>query len=248
MHTDAVTDAIALMFAGMPKLAPGADEYTRHALNVLPRRDFEVVVDAGCGAGRSTIVLAQELNVPVHAFDTHQPFLDDLMYLAGQAGVRQWIRPHCRDMGEVGQVVPRVDLLWSEGAAYSIGFENALSTWAQAVVEGGFVVVTELCWLGEDPDPRAVEFFGTGYPDMRTIPASMAIAEKAGYGVLDHFTLPAEAWIDGYYDVLGPRAEAFLDHEDAEVREFAAATAAEVELFETASGSYGYEFLILQRR
>lgn len=242
-----MTDPIELLFAGMPKLGPGADEYTRHVLNQLPRHYFDVIVDAGCGAGRTTMVLAQELNAPVHAVDNHQRFLDDLLYLAGQAGVRQLIHPHCMDMADIGDVIPRIDLLWSEGAAYSIGFAHALGTWAQAVVPDGFVVVTELCWLREDPDPRAVEFFAEGYPDMRTVEETLAIAGNAGYRVLDHFTLPREAWIDGYYDVLGPRAEAFLDHEDAAVREFAAATVTEIDVFDAAPGSYGYEFLVLQR-
>ncbi|MGQ0842972.1 MAG: class I SAM-dependent methyltransferase [Sporichthyaceae bacterium] len=243
-----MTDPIGLMFAGMPKLGPGADEYTRHALNLLPRRDFEVVVDAGCGAGRTTLVLAAELQTPIHAVDAHQPFLDDLMYLAGQAGVRQWIRPRCMDMGTIAEVIPRIDLLWSEGAAYSIGFANALTSWAESVVPGGFVAVTELCWLREDPDPAAVQFFAATYPDMGSVPDVLLGAERAGYLVLDHFTLPREAWVDGYYEVLRPRAEMFLEHDDAAVRELAALTVAEIDLFDRAEGSYGYEFLVLRRR
>lgn len=51
-----------------------------------------------------------------------------------------------------------------------------------------------------------------------------------------------------YYEVLGPRAEALLDHDDAAVRELAAATVAEVEIFDLTEGSYGDEFFLLQRR
>lgn len=243
-----MSDPIGLLFAGMPKLGPGADEYTRYALNLLPRRDFEVVVDAGCGAGRTTLVLAQDLETVVDAVDVHQPFLDDLLYRAGQAGVRQWVRPRCMDMGDIGDVLPRIDLLWSEGAAYNIGFANALNTWAQAVVPGGFVVVTELCWVREDPASAAVAFFGDAYPDMGSVADALLAADRAGYEVLDHFTLPREAWIEDYYEVLGPRASNFLDHDDPAVREFAALTVAEVELFDRAEGGYGYEFLVLRRR
>ena len=41
------------------------------------------------------------------------------------------------------------DLLWSEGAAYNIGFANALATWATAIDPGGFAV-GELSWIREE--------------------------------------------------------------------------------------------------
>ncbi len=44
-------------------------------------------------------------------------------------------------------------MLWSEGAAYNIGFSNALATWAPALIPDGFGVVSELSWLKEQaPD------------------------------------------------------------------------------------------------
>jgi hypothetical protein len=47
--------------------------------------------------------------------------------------------------------------------------------------------------------------------------------------------------------VLEPRAKAFLDHEDATVREFARETVREVEVFRMSGDSYGYVFYVLQR-
>jgi hypothetical protein len=37
------------------------------------------------------------------------------------------------DMKDIPQVFQDIDLLWSEGAAYNIGFLNAIVTWAQAL-------------------------------------------------------------------------------------------------------------------
>jgi len=48
-----------------------------------------------------------------------------------------------------------------------------------------------------------------------------AIAESAGYKVLTAYTLPKEAWVEGYYDILEPRAKALLDHQDSSFRDFA---------------------------
>jgi serine/threonine-protein kinase HipA len=55
------------------------------------------------------------------------------------------------------------------------------------------------------------------------------------------------AWVEGYYDVLGPRARALLEHPSAPVREFAAETVREIEIFQRAEDSYGYVFYVLRR-
>jgi methylase of polypeptide subunit release factors len=60
---------IDLLFAGMDKLSPGDDNLSLYVLRSLPEHHFEVVVDAGCGAGRQTFVLANELKTLIHAVE-----------------------------------------------------------------------------------------------------------------------------------------------------------------------------------
>lgn len=90
------------------------------------------------------------------------------------------------------------------------------------------------------------EFFGAGYPDMRSIQQNVGVAEKAGYEVLHTHTLPRAAWVEGYYDVLKPRANALVDHADSSVRDLAVETLREIEVFESSEDSYGYVFFVLQ--
>ena len=150
----------------------------------------------------------------VHAVDSYEPFLSDLVRRAEEAQVGHLVRAHCMDMRDIPQAFQGIDLLWSEGAAYNIGFRNALSTWAPALAPDGLLVVSELSWLKE-PAPDAVrEFFRSGYPDMRSVQDNIAVAESAGYKVVTTYTLPRDAWVDGYYEILAPRAKALLDHPD----------------------------------
>lgn len=243
------SDPISLLFGGMEKLGPGDNAHTLHVLRLLLKQDFHVIVDAGCGSGRQTLALAHALGTPVHAVDTHQPFLTDLAQRAEAQQVQHWVQAHCMDMKDIPGAFPSIDLLWSEGAAYNIGFANALSLWAPAVVPGGFAVVSELCWLvQQESAPAAVrDFFHTGYPDMRSVQENSASAVRAGFKLLGTHTLPRESWVDGYYDTLAPRAKALLDHADASVREFAAETIREIAVFEQFENSYGYVFFLLQR-
>lgn len=238
---------IDLLFGGMEKLGPGDDAHTLHVLRLLPQQPWHVIVDAGCGTGRQTLALAQALGTVVHALDVHEPFLQDLTRRAHAAGIARLILTHCMDMKDVSGVFPHIDLLWSEGAAYNIGFANALTMWASAINTGGFAVVSELSWLRERVPDAVREFFVSGYPDMHSMQQNVALATAAGFRVLTTHTLPEEAWVQGYYDLLEPRAKALLDHPDSCVREFAAETVKEIEVFHASEGSYGYVFYVLQR-
>ncbi|PSB53178.1 class I SAM-dependent methyltransferase [Chamaesiphon polymorphus] len=238
---------IDLLFGGMEKLSPGGNEHTRHVLRLLPTQQFRVIVDAGCGTGRQTMVLAQELSTLVNAVDAHEPFLTDLSGYAKSAGIDRFIQTHCLDMQQIPSVFPQIDLLWSEGAAYNIGFANALTTWAAAIAKNGFAVVSELSWLKEQIPVAVSDFFGSGYPDMKSIPQNLAIAEAAGYTLITTYILPKAAWIEGYYDVLEPRATALVSHPDSSVRNLAIETLKEIDTFNHSEDSYGYVFYVLQR-
>jgi hypothetical protein len=53
--------------------------------------------------------------------------------------------------------------------------------------------------------------------------------------------------VEGYYDILEPRAKALVDHPDLPVRDFATETVREIEIFKCSEDSYGYVFYVLQR-
>src|SRR6266567_1973613 len=104
---------IDLFFADMDKLSPGDDSVSLYILRSLPEHRFEVVVDAGCGAGRQTFVLADELKTPIHAVDSYQPFLDRLRRRAKENGFAQLVDTHCMDMKDIASVFREIDLLWA---------------------------------------------------------------------------------------------------------------------------------------
>jgi len=238
---------IDLLFGGMEKLGPSDNAHTLHVLGLLPRQPFRLVVDAGCGTGRQTLALAKELGTLIHAVDNHKPFLNELIRRAREANIEQLVQTHCLDMKDIPRFFRDVDLLWSEGAAYNIGFACALATWAPGLVSCGVAVVSELSWLNERAPAPVKEFFRSSYPDMQSVEQNVAIAERAGYRVLTTHTLPRQAWLDGYYDILQPRAKSLLKHPDSAVRDSAAETIEEIEVFECSGESYGYVFYLLQR-
>lgn len=241
------TNPIDLLFGGMEKLGPGSDADTLKVLDMLPNAHYQVIVDAGCGAGRQTLALAKRLQTLVHAVDSYEPFLASLTERAKDAGIEHLIETHCMDMGDIPDTFREIALLWSEGAAYNIGFPHALQTWRSAVKPGGFAVVSELSWLREDVPAEVRQFFQIGYPDMRSAQENLRVAQYAGYDVLTTHTLPGRTWVEGYYDILEPRARALLDHVDEGVRDFAAETIEEIRIFGCSEDSYGYVFYVMQK-
>jgi SAM-dependent methyltransferase len=239
---------VDLLFADMDKLSPGDDRLSLYVLRSLPQHRFGVVVDAGCGVGRQTMVLARELRTSIHAVDSYEPFLNRLERRAKEKGLAHLVQMHCMDMKDIPSVFPTIDLLWAEGAAYNIGFANALTTWAKAIKPNGFAVVTELCWLREQIPNAVREFFRSEYPDMQSVPQNIAVVEEAGYKIFNTYTLPKEAWVKDYYDVLEARAKSLLNHSDVVVRNFAVETLKEIETFKISEDSYGYVFYVLQRK
>jgi cyclopropane fatty-acyl-phospholipid synthase-like methyltransferase len=231
----------------MDKLSPGDDSLSLYVLRSLPRHHFEVVVDAGCGAGRQTMVLASELGTPIQAVDSYQPFLNRLRRRAKERGLAHLVHTHCMDMKDIPSVFPTIDLLWAEGAAYNIGFANALTTWAKAIKPNGFAVVSELCWLREQIPDVVREFFRSGYSEMQSVQQNIATAEEAGYKLFNTYRVPKEAWVKDYYDVLEPRAKSLANHSDVILRDFAVDTLEEIETFKISEDSYGYVFYVLQR-
>ena len=238
---------IDLLFGGMEKLAPGSNSDTLQVLAMLPQVSHEMIVDAGCGSGRHTLALASQLQELVHAVDSYEPFLSDLADRAKVAGVENLVKTYCMDMTDIPNTFQQIDLLWSEGAAYNIGFPNALKTWYSAVKSGGFAVVSELSWLRSDVPADVRQFFNAGYPDMRSADENKAVAEDAGYSVLATHTLPRKTWVEGYYEILEPRAQGLLDHPDKEVRAFAAETIEEIRVFGCSENSYGYVFYVMKK-
>ena len=111
-HDVKTYDPVSLLFGGMEKLGPGGNAHSVHVLRLLPKRQFRVVVDAGCGTGRQTLALVKELSTLVHAVDSYEPFLTDLTRRAREARIEHLVETHCIDMKDIPQVFRDIDLLW----------------------------------------------------------------------------------------------------------------------------------------
>lgn len=246
---DTEISPLGKFFENLDLLAPGDNTLTKDAFHrILPLPSKPKILDIGCGTGRSTLVLAEASpEASIEAIDAHQPFLDKCDAAAKERGFK--IETRCLSMDRLADELEddTYDLIWSEGAAYHVGFENALRTWRDLLKPDGAMVVSELCWLSDDPPKEAETFWVEAYPQMVTVDETIARAKSAGFNVFDTITMPEEAW-DAYYGPLEARCTELEATADQRTAAYIHATRKELSIFKRFRGSYGYVMFLMRRK
>jgi SAM-dependent methyltransferase len=225
---------------------PGGDAETRQALSLagIDRAAARNVADIGCGTGASTLLLAQILvNAHITAVDFLEDFLDVLKERAKNAGVADRISTLACSMDKLPFAEEALDVIWSEGAIYNIGFEKGVSDWRRFLKTGGLLVASEITWITDSRPAELQDYWESEYPEINVASAKIRVLEKHGYSPVGYFVLPERCWLDQYYRPLQARFADFLNRNgnSAEARAVVAAEQREIELYETykAHVSYG---------
>ena len=236
--------------SGLPRQGPGSSRSTLKALSYckgLPEQP--AILDIGCGPGMQTLELAQALNCKITAIDVIDEYLSKLRERAQEANVSDRMNIIEMDMNELSFEKESFDLIWAEGSAYIMGFENAFTSWRPFLRPSGFIAVTELVWLKPDPPAELSQFFQNEYPAMADVESNLSKISAAGYEVVESFTLPNNAWWDDYYKPLQEKLPALSKQfkDDLEALNIIETTRLEIEMRRLYPEYYGYEFFIARK-
>jgi ubiquinone/menaquinone biosynthesis C-methylase UbiE len=230
---------------------PGGDEETQRAIELgrLGQDRPLAVADIGCGTGASSLVLARSLDARITAVDFAEPFIDRLRERVDAAGLSGRIDAMVGRMEDLPFAEGQLDLIWSEGAIYNVGFESGLRSWRRFLRPHGVVAVSEITWTTAERPADVHEHWMREYPEIDTASAKLKIVEQAGYEPLGVFLIPGQCWEANYYAPIRAGFPDFLErhgHSGA-ARSVVAAEEAEMAFHRERGAWFSYAFYIARR-
>lgn len=236
-------------FASTQRQAPGSPEMTLKALGFVEGMGkHSKIADIGCGTGGQTLTLAQNTEAQVMGVDLSPCYIKKLEGNAKSQNLQDRLKGLLGDMKNLPFQEGELDLIWSEGAIYNMGFERGLKEWRKFLKPGGYIAVTENTWFTEERPTEIETFWQKAYPEIDTIPVKMEQMQQAGYLPIANFVVPESCWIN-YYSEMQEIQPAFLEKHkgNKSAEEFVKYQGYESDLYDKYKAYYGYVFYIGKR-
>lgn len=234
-------------FSSIERQGPGSPEVTIKALSFIDHlTPASRIADIGCGSGGQTMVMARHSPGHITGIDLFPAFIELFNSNARKLNLQERVTGRVGSMEKLAFEAEELDLIWSEGAIYNIGFERGLNEWRGFLKTGGFIAVSEASWFTEERPAEIDQFWKNAYPEINTIPVKVAQMQKAGYIPVATFVLPENCWTEHFYEPQIPAQESFLKKHagNKTAEELVANERHEAELYHKYKEFYGYVFYI----
>ena len=242
-----MVDILIGTHAKLERQGPGSPEMTIKALSFLdnPNKILRVA-DLGCGSGGQTMVLAHHIPGTITGVDQCSELISIFNDSAKKLNLQGRVNGIVGSMENLSFQKEEFDLIWSEGAIDSIGFEKGLTHWSSFLKKNAYVVVTCPSWF-TDERPAEIESFWTDAGSrLDTIGDNISIMQKSGYCSVATFTLPEKCWTDNYFIPREAAEKSFLEKYSGNdtVNSYIESSKYEAELYSKYKHYYGYVFYI----
>jgi len=234
-------------FSNFKRQGPGSPEVTLKALSFIESLPPDArIVDIGCGTGGQTMVLSQHVSGSITGIDFFPAFIELFNQNAQDLHLQDRVRGEVGNMEDLHFEASSLDLIWSEGAIYNIGFEKGLQYWHQFLKTGGYIAVSEASWFTNQRPLEIEQFWQDAYPDIDTISRKVGQMQQAGYVPIAAFILPENCWTEHFYKPQAEVQEMFLKKHASHpmAAGFIANERHEALLYEQYKAYYGYVFYI----
>jgi ubiquinone/menaquinone biosynthesis C-methylase UbiE len=233
-------------FSESERQGPGSPDETLKALSFINGlTEKSKIADIGCGTGGQTMVLGQNTLCEIIGIDIWADFINQFNQNARNKNLQDRVKGIVGNMENLPFAEEELDLIWSEGAIYNIGFERGLNEWRKFLKRGGYLAVTENTWFTNERPVEIQDFWQRAYPEIDTVSNKIAQMQNAGYLPIATYILPETVWTD-FYSWQTLRRKTFLKKYNGNkaVEEFVSAERYEAELYHKYKDCYGYVFYI----
>jgi ubiquinone/menaquinone biosynthesis C-methylase UbiE len=129
-------------FSSLERQGPGSPEATIKALSFIDNlTDESCITDIGCGTGGQTMVLARHTPGHIKGIDLFPAMIEKFNANAGKLNLQNRVNGILGSMDNLPFQDEELDLIWSEGAIYNIGFERGLNEWKKFLKKDGYAWV-----------------------------------------------------------------------------------------------------------
>ena len=240
-------ELICEYFSNIERQGPGSPEVTIKALSFIDNLTIDSkIADIGCGTGGQTIVLSRHTLGHITGIDLFPTFIDLLNLNAKKLNLQDRINGIVGSMENLSFQNEELDLIWSEGAIYNIGFRRGLNEWNRFLKTGGYIAVSEASWFTDKRPAEIDKFWQDAYPEIDTVPNKVAQMQNAGYIPIATFILPENCWTEHFYTPQVSAQKNFLKKYKGNktAEELMANQRHEAELYYKYKEWYGYVFYI----
>jgi len=232
---------------GLERQGIGSAEMTIKALSFLDNlNDISKTADLACGTGGQTMVLAQNIAGSIIGVDIYPAFINVFNDNAKKLNLQNRVNGIVGSMENLPFQKEEFDLIWSEGAIDSIGFEKGLTHWIGFLKKNGYVAVTCPSWLTYERPAEIEKFWVDAGGSIDSIGSNISIMQKVGYSLAAAFVLPEKCWTDTYFIPREAADKALLEKYpgNENVKEYIKENKFEAELYSKYKQYYGYVFYI----
>jgi len=246
MH-DFDVNLICEYYSNYDRQGPGCPNITKKALGFIDNLNgLSQIADIGCGTGGQTIVLAQHTKANIIAIDFAPIMIEKFNQNVIKNSLQDRVKGVVCSMDNLSFNNNELDMIFSEGAIYNIGFERGLNEWNKYIRQGGYIAVSEASWFTENRPAEIFDFWMEAYPEIDTIPNCISKMQKAGYIPIASFIFPEYCWLDNFYATHVSFQETFLKKYagNKAVEEFIKYERYEAQMYSKYKDYYGYVFYI----
>ena len=234
-------------FSTVERQGPGSPEITLKALSFIDNlTDESRIADIGCGTGGQTMTLAKQAPGRITGLDLFPEFVQIFNRNAERLNFQDRVKGIVGSMDNLPFQKEELDLIWSEGAIYNIGFQRGLNEWREFLKTGGYIAVSEASWFTDERPAEINDFWMDAYPEIDTIPNKVAQMQEAGYIPVSTFILPETCWTEHFYAPQIAAQEKFLTKcaGNKTAAELISNQRHEMRLYDKYKSFYGYVFYI----
>jgi len=240
-------DLIIETHLGLKRQGPGSPEMVIKALSFIDNHKcFSKTLDLACGTGGQTMVLAQSITGSITCIDLIPDFIKIINDNAKKLNLQDRVNGIVGSMDNLSFQKEEIDLIWSEGAIDTIGFEKGLTHWYDFLKINGYVAVTCPSWFTNERPAEIEKFWSGAGIGLDTIADNISIMQKIGYVPIASFIIPESCWIENYFIPREAEDKKVLEKYagNETVQAYINDNKYEEELFSKYKQYYGYVFYI----